>query len=211
MRFLWFFLPYSVKSLQPTIAIDFSPNNSSFPSTYKSVYPQSNGECDFVDAEDGTKFDAKLLLTAEQGKLLGSRNKNILDFFKSFNNETSELYMLFKNNNGNFKKAILYQMFVSKIDNNKIDENYIFFSPFSLGSDPGPDSLVSPFCGDILSIIFKELRKNNCIKGRKIYVIYPSLLGDLIVLRCLNSDEKEYVSAECLNRYIKQDVVNIKY
>jgi len=45
---------------------------------------------------------------------------------------------------------------------------------------------------DILSSIFSQLVRNNVVRERNVYAIYPSM-DEKIVLRCLNTGTREYL------------------
>ena len=47
-----------------------------FPNKYKHLEKQSKGECDFIDLSTNQKYDAKLLFSEKDGKLVGSRNSD---------------------------------------------------------------------------------------------------------------------------------------
>ena len=66
-------------------------SNIIFPNNYFYNEVQSCGECDFVDAITGEKYDAKLPFTDKQGMLLGSNNSNYLKWYKSIQEELEEI------------------------------------------------------------------------------------------------------------------------
>ena len=52
--------------------------------------------------------------------------------------------------------------------------------------------------GDILSSIYSELVENGIVGLRKVFVIYPSA-DNKIVLRCLNTNQREFLVCRELN------------
>ena len=48
-----------------------------FPNKYKHLEKQSKGECDFIDLSTNQKYDAKLLFSEKDGKLVFSQRKHL--------------------------------------------------------------------------------------------------------------------------------------
>lgn len=142
-----------------------------FPNNYIHINEQSNGECDFVDTSTLEKYDAKLPINKQQGKLIGSNNNNFEKWLISMQEETGE-----------FAQYI------------------IFLFPYPIVCEQEP-SIFGQFASDILSAIFEELKENNIVGERTIYAIYPAMTEKLVV-RCLNTGIREFITNNELKNYI---------
>ena len=85
-----------------------------------------------------------------------------------------------------------------------MDEHPIFFFPYPIVLD---DEKIAIFrqSGDMLSWIFNEIKRNDLLKSRYLYVVYPCS-GEKIVIRCLNTNEREYLSNEELNEFVHYNI-----
>lgn len=176
-----------------------------FPNQYIDVSSQSNGECDFVDISNNKKFDAKLPITTKQGRLIASRNSDLLEFFINVRRNLEEFAdCIEKRDTYNIENITLYQVLKKRIQSDKVDENLIFLFPYPVVLDLGPTAMTR-FCGEILTSIFNRLIKDNIIGEREIYVIYPCI-DHQIVLRCLNNGKREYLKDVYLSEFIKFDI-----
>lgn len=179
-------------------------SNILFPNEYKHITSQPSGECDFEDLLTHKKYDAKLLITTEQGKNVGSRNSDLLKWFKSMAEELGEFgEYIEKRGQIDVEKLTIYRIMQKQILSDKSDENIIFFFPYPVVLDLGENS-ITQFVGDILAIVFGELKKNGIIGEREIYVIYPAM-DKKIVLRCLNNEKREYLENDLMQEYINYE------
>lgn len=180
-----------------------------FPNNYIHILSQSKGECDIKDSLSGKKFDAKLPITTLQGKLVGSRNADLLQFFQTVRIELEEFgEYIEKRGQTDFEQLRLYQILKKKLEADKPDENLIFLFPFPVVLDLGSTS-ITRIAGDVLTEIYRNLKKNNIIGKREIYVIYPCV-DKQIVLRCLNNNKREYIEDIYLREYIQYDIELVK-
>lgn len=94
----------------------------------------------------------------------------------------------------------LYKTLAKRLRTVQEDENAIFLFPYPIALDMDEDRELNllHFRGDILSSIFGELVHNGIVGTRKVYAIYPSM-DNKIVLRCLNTNQREYLVSEELN------------
>ena len=179
-------------------------SNYIFPYTYKHNNIQNNGQCDFVDIDNGEKYEAKLLINEEQGRLIGSRNGNIEEWLILIINES------FEYNNNKIKDKLasvqelkLYTIIKHLLEKIKKDENAIFFIPFPVVLDR-KNAFFMQFQADILKNIYDELNNQSIIGDRKIYTIYPSIDKNF-VLRNLAGYRREYLPSIELDKYIKYE------
>ncbi len=176
-----------------------------FPNQYRYISEQYSNQCDFEDIITMQKYDAKLLFTEKDGKLLGSRNCDYGKWCRSQMDQVCE-FGDYIENRGQRKICDLtfYKIACERLQTVEPDEDVIFFIPYPIVLD-GKDFDMLPFCGDLLSAIFNELRRNKMVGDRKVYVIYPCV-EKAIVLRCLNTDKREYFTDHELRKYIAFDI-----
>lgn len=176
-----------------------------FQNKYEHIESQSNGECDFRDIYTAQKYDAKLLFTKEQGKLIGSRQADYEKWIQTMLNEIQE-FNKYIENRGNFdvETLTLYKIISDRLKSVGADENVIFFIPYTIVLD-GEGMIFTQFACNILSTIFSVLNKNDLIKDRMVYAIYP-YLENKIVIRCLNTNIREYFKNNELQEYIRFDI-----
>ncbi len=181
-----------------------------FPNQYEHLESQSNGECDFIDKKTGAKYDAKLPITKEQGKWIGSRDSDFEKWLKSMMNECAEFSEKIIKERGFHKveELKLYDIMKKEIENDKSDENIIFFFPFPIVFDY-PEGVYRQFASDILSNIYDALKENGIIGDQKIYAIYPGA-DRTIAIRLLNTGVREWFPAEILDEYIRYDAFLVK-
>lgn len=178
-----------------------------FPGQYEWIKEQSSGECDFVEIQTGTKFDAKLPFMKRHGKLIGSRKHDFQKWLELMQQEEAEFGKDIVATRGQKVVSLeLYKIMECRLDTVKEDENVIFFFPYPIVLD-SKDSIMLQFVTDFLSAIFNELEKNNKIAARNIYTIYPSIDGD-IVLRCLNDNKREYLKFSEFDNYISYGLIS---
>lgn len=174
------------------------------PSQYLHQDNQDNGECDFVDAVTGEKFDAKIPIDKRQGQMIGSRKGHVGALTTEFQNEALEFQYCFV---GDQKKPITELNLFKKMKNNicktKSDENVIFFIPYPIVFDFEGFPLVG--ASDLLKKIYSELATTTDIFGKRLYAIYISF-DRKIVLRDLKTDKREYIQFPQMQCYVDYDI-----
>ncbi len=191
----------------------FSIMNASktvFPNNYKKVEEQSNGECDFIDITDGSKFDAKLPFEQEQIEMLtnGKRHKPYIEkWIRELLNEATE-YQPVDIRLGTFDitSTKLYKIMKSQILKDKVDENIIFFFPFPIVMSI-PDDLITLLATDFLRAIFNQIKKELDFTERNIYTIYPSSERSVYAVRNLGKNNIDFVRCAAIDKYIASEIV----
>ena len=163
-----------------------------FPNEFEYIESQSCGECDFVDKKTGEKYDAKLPITTQQGKWIGSKQVDYKKWIESMLDECSEFAekMIQKRGQHSIEELVLYQTLKQIIQKEKADEHIIFFFPFPIVYESSV-GIYGQFASDILSTIYDGLQQSSTIKEQKIYAIYPSI-DELIIIRNLANGAREY-------------------
>jgi len=179
-----------------------------FPGHYIRLDSQAHGECDFIDAVTGEKFDAKIPINKRQGQMIGSRKGDVGALTTEFQNEALEFQHCFV---GDQKKPITELSLFKKMKNNisktNVDENVIFFIPYPIVSDFEGFPLVG--ASDLLKKIYIELSASNDISGKHLYTIYISF-GRKMVLRNLKTDKREYLLFPEMQHYVDYDIKHIE-
>ena len=173
-----------------------------FTSQYIHQQEQSRGECDFVDAVNDEKYDAKLPFCNNQGKLLGSNNCDYEAWLKTMIDESSEFGNIAENR-GKIKteELALYKIIKERLTSVKEDENLILFFPFPIVACDVHGSVFLQFASNILTSVFDALEKNGLVNNRKIFAICPCMDNHLAT-RYLNKRTCEYVSDEPLKNIL---------
>ena len=171
------------------------------------IQSRGNGECDFEETKTHKKFDAKFLLSTEQGREIGSRNGNIVKFPYEMYNEASE-YSQCIPEHGEKKvyELELYRIMERLIlKNTTKGENLIFFIPYPIVCDFEKFPLAG--AKDVLKAIYLMLEENHRDKCESIelYVVYVSF-DNKAVLRNLKTDRREYFDCPKINEYVHYDV-----
>jgi hypothetical protein len=180
-----------------------------FPNTFEHINKQSHGECDFIDVVTLEKYDAKLLLSPEQGRLIGSRNSNYEQWLRTMLDEAGEFGEYIRNRGKlSIENLKLYQLLNSILEKVRFDEHAIVFIPYPVTNDQA-NMIYGQFMGDILSATFSKLNENGAVAGRKVYAIYPCS-DQSIAIRCLNTGVREYFSHNELKEYIEFDIQILK-
>ena len=174
-----------------------------FPGQYAKNEDQSNNQCDFYDVQTCEKYEAKLPFDKKEGNLICSDQgsfKKWLEFMMDEEAEFGEKIIL-KRGKYSVDSLRLYKTMEKRLKTVQEDENAVILFPYPISLDlEGDDGLnLLHFCGDILSSIFGKLKDNGVVGSRKVYVIYPSADGKM-VLRCLNTNRREYLMAEDLSK-----------
>ena len=170
-----------------------------FPGHYEHIEKQPNNECDFIEATNKTKYDAKLVMTTQLGKAFLSRNGNVNNYIEEMHKEAVEFSNHFQIERKRIDDHILYKVIVENIQKTQEDENVILFIPYPVV----PDAENFPLKGakDFLTFIYQSLTANKIVGSREIYVIYLACDGKT-VLRNMKTDKREYVDCPELNEYI---------
>lgn len=172
-----------------------------FPGRYERIVEQHSGQCDFIDVESGVKFDAKLPFNRKQGKLIGSNNHDFKQWIEIMQREESEFGEDIVATRGkNIATMELYKIMEDRLSTIQEDEHAIFFFPYPIVMDSKEFEWMH-IVSDFLDAIFRELKKNKKVSPRNIYVIYPTIDGD-IALRCLNNNRREYIRYEGFDDFI---------
>ena len=182
-----------------------------FPGEYKMVNEQSNGECDFVELNSNSKYDAKLPFLENQLELLtdGKRHKpQIMEWIKIMQAEASDFDPLAIRNNKDYDitKTKLYQIMKEAISRDRVDENIIFFLPYPISLSIS-GSIFLQFCTDYLKAIYNRLTEDICLNERKIFVIYPAYEKNQFALRDLSTYHTEFIVCDELEKYFSFEVV----
>lgn len=173
-----------------------------FPSQYAANKEQAHSQCDFYDIQTSEKYEAKLPFDKKEGQLICSNNADLKNWLEFMMDEESEFSNRIIQERGKYRidSLRLYKTLEKRLKTIQDDENAIILFPYPITLDVEGDGGLNllHFCGDILSSIFGELMHNGVVGKRKVYVIYPSM-DDKIVLRCLNTNQREYLVSEELN------------
>jgi len=179
-----------------------------FPGHYIRLDSQAHGECDFIDAVTGEKFDAKIPINKRQGQMIGSRKGDVGALTTEFQNEALEFQHCFV---GDQKKPITELSLFKKMKNNiiktKVDENVIFFIPYPIVFDFEGFPLVG--ASDLLKKIYIELSASTDISRKHLYTIYISF-DRKMVLRNLETDKREYLQFPEIQHYVDYDIKHIE-
>ena len=176
-----------------------------FPNTYQYIEEQSNGESDFIDLTSFQKYDAKLPFSSHQGKLIGQRDSDYSKWIETMINEKCEFgKFIEERGKHNIADLTLYKIIRDRLLSVSMDEHPIFFFPYPIVLD-GEEFTILQQSGDMLSAIFSEIKGNGLLKGRYLYVVYPCY-DEKIVIRCLNTNAREYLSNAELNEFVHYNI-----
>ena len=166
---------------------------------FSSISNQSNGEADFLDAAE-RKYDVKLVITTEQGALIGDRKNDLLLGIDSLNSVSDEYASIV--NSGDFsliKDTTIYKAMKKCMESIEEDEVAILFLPFLAVMD-NRHSIYGQFGLDYIQAVYDQLLADGLIKN-DIYFIYPSTDKDIYVLR--DGDyHREYIEVPELSEFI---------
>ena len=174
-----------------------------FPGQYVKNEDQSCNQCDFYDVETYEKFEAKLPFDKKEGKLICSNQGSLREWLKYMLDEEAEFgeKIILERGKHSVDSLRLYRTMEKRLKTVQENENAVILFPYPITLDMEGDGGLNllHFCSDILSSIFGKLKENGVVGNRKVYVIYPSA-DNKMVLRCLNSNQREYLLAEELNK-----------
>jgi len=188
-------------------------SQSVFPGEYEMVKEQSHGECDFIEVNSNTKYDAKLPFLKNQLELLtdGKRHKpQFEEWIKLMQAEASDFdpWAIRNNKDYDITETKLYQIMKEAILRDKLDEHIIFFLPYPISLSIS-GSIFLQFCTDYLKAIYNRLTDDICLNGRKIFVIYPASEKNKFTLRDLSTYYTEFIICGELEKYFSFEVVNV--
>ena len=179
-----------------------------FPGHYIRLDSQAHGECDFIDAVTGEKFDAKIPINKRQGQMIGSRKGDVGALTTEFQNEALEFQHCFV---GDQKKPItelnLFKKMKNNISKTKSDENVIFFIPYPIVFDFEGFPLVG--ASDLLKKIYRGLSATTDTSKKHLYAIYISF-DRKMVLRDLETDKREYLQFPEMQHYVDYNIKHIE-
>ncbi len=191
---------------EPRLCELMNQSKEVFPGRYERLTEQYSGQCDYVDIESGAKFDAKLPFTPKHGKLIGSRNHDFRKWLELMQQEEAEFGDdIIASRGKNIASLELYKIMETRLSALKKDEHAIFFFPYPIVLDCQEFDFMH-FVSDFLDAIFRELKRNDKIGSRSIYVIYPSFDKE-IVLRCLNDNRREFLHYAGFDEFITYQFV----
>lgn len=169
-----------------------------FPGVYEQHQKQSKGECDFYDVNTLEKYEAKLPFDKKEGKLICSNNSNLKEWISFMMREEEEFGDKIITHRGQYtiESLQLYKTLEKRLNTVMLDEHAIFFFPYPITFDMEPIGDEAPLyqmVSDILSALFRGLKRNGVVGKRKVYAIYPTM-DEKIALRCMNTDLREYIT-----------------
>ena len=181
-------------------------SNKVFPSKYKYIEKQSHSECDFIDIVSEQKYDAKVLFSEQQCKILAKGNgiEHLQEWYKSVNDELDEASNnMMRRNLAGIRKTILYKEFHRRLESVSDDEEAILFIPFLIVPE-SKNSIFMQFASDIVSTTYDSIVEDypEKLKDKNTFIIYPSVIDQKVVLRNLTSSIKEYLPIKLLSPYI---------
>lgn len=196
------------KTYERIILALMNASKTVFPGEYIHNDFQSNGECDFEEMTTHEKFDAKFLLSQEQGAKIGSRNGDITKFTTELYAEAAEFSQCFsKNANMNVNDLGIYKIMEKLLKKTKADENIIFFVPYPIVFDFQSFPLIG--ANDVLKAVYTELTANCPCDNNGVYAIYIAF-DNKVVLRNMRTDCREYLCCPELERYAHYDISPIE-
>lgn len=173
-----------------------------FPGHYEQNLEQSENQCDFYDDKTGEKFEAKLPFDKKEGELICSNHGSLKAWLEFMMDEEAEFgrKIIMERGTHRLDSLKLYKTLRKRLESVQNDENAVILFPYPIVMDMEGNGEVNMlhFCGDILSSIYCELVKNGVVGKREVFVIYPSA-DNKIVLRCLNTDRREFLVCWELN------------
>lgn len=174
-----------------------------FPSKYRHIDIQSHGECDFIDQESNTKYDAKLLFSNEQCQYLAKGISHLQQWLESLLIEINESNQaLLHQYTHDVTQTSLYKEMLSRLNSIAQDEYAVLFIPFPIIPDVGL-TVYSQFATDIIIHTYNcILASENPPQNKGAYLIYPSIFCQKLVLRKLDSGEREYLPINYIQDYI---------
>lgn len=168
---------------------------------FSSVAEQAHGECDFIDNK-GNKYDVKVVLNEEQGRLLGARSNDIRLWIQDVYDESNEYYeKCIQSRDLSFiTETKFYKVMKERFESLAEDENGIMFIPFPITVDI-KGSIALQFAVDFLQAVYSQLVDEGVVRGREMYFIYPSDSKNVFILRD-GYYHREYIMAPELEDYV---------
>lgn len=173
-----------------------------FPGHYERNLEQSENQCDFYDVKTGEKFEAKLPFDKKEGELICSNHGSLKAWLEFMMDEEAEFgeKIIMERGKHRLDSLKLYKTLRKRLESVQKDENAVILFPYPITLDMEGNGEVNLLhcCSDILSSIYCELVKNSVVGLRKVFAIYPSA-DNKIVLRCLNTNQREFLVCRELN------------
>ena len=134
----------------------------------------------------------------KEGELICRNNYNLKEWISFMMREEEEFgdKIIIQRGKYTVDSLRLYRTLEKRLNDVKVDEHVIFFFPYPITFDMEPIGDEAPLyqmVSDILSALFRDLKRNGVIGNRKVYAMYPTM-DKKIALRCLNNDLREYIS-----------------
>ncbi len=183
-----------------------------FPSEYKHIKDQSNGESDFQDIEGLNYFDAKILFENEICQAIAKNE--IYEWFEKIIYNTNDEFLVIRNYKYNEKfmqevaKTPLYKNVKQRLLKIKPNENCILFIPFPLMLE-FENSDMQSFIANNYHQVVKGIFYNEpeLIKGKEIYAIYPNHENKIIIIKIFTGTKMtfdiEFLEKNYFHEYIK--------
>ena len=200
------------KNVYENVVLDLmNKSKKVFPNQYTKIEQQSHGECDFVDALSGKKYDAKLPFLPNQIKMLtdGKEHKpEIEKWIRELHEEASDFNPIRIRDDPTYdiRNTELYRIMKQQLEKDKGDENIVYFIPFPIVLAINGASFLQ-FASDYLHAIYDCLAKEVGIGDRNIYAIWLSSEKNCYVLRRLNSHCPEFIQYDGLSSYFSCELV----
>lgn len=172
-----------------------------FPGTYEKVEKQDNGEPDFVDTKDGSKYDAKLVVSEFQCKQLCGNN-NVVDYVKEISKQNNEIYDSVVDEQS-VDSALLEMMKRQLLKKSTSGKNIVFFFTFPIGSHL-KSSFASFLLPNYMTLLLSGLK--DVANGREIYAICPTVDGHYELRKASDPSLPEFIMYSRLDRFFKWSV-----
>lgn len=180
-----------------------------FPSEYKHIKDQSNGESDFQDIEGLNYFDAKILFENEICQAIAKNE--IYEWFEKIIDNINAEFSLIINYKYNEKfmqevaKTSLYKNVKQRLLKIKPNENCILFIPFPLTlefENSDMVNLISTNYHHVIKGIFYN--EPELIKGKEIYAIYPNHENKIIIRKLFTGTKMAFDIEFLENNYFHE-------
>lgn len=173
-------------------------SNIIFPSKYEKVEKQDNGEPDFVDSKDGTKYDAKLVVSEFQCQQLCGKN-NVADYVKEISKQNNEIYdSIINEQSADYE--LLDLMKKQLLKKSTANKNIVFFFTFPIGSHV-TTSITAYLLPNYMTMLLSGLK--DVANGREIYAICPTIDGHYEIRKASDPSLPEFIRYSKLDKYFK--------
>lgn len=182
---------------EPIIANIMNDSKICFPSKYKHIDNQDHKEPDFIDANSGEKFDAKLLFESQLCRALNE--DRIEDFLKNLMDFVGFDFLSQRDKGP--KDLELYKEMKSRLESLEEDETGLLFLPFPVLMC-SPDSFFFDLCSDQFDWCFREMSVKN-----KVYLIGLNIYGQVVCKQLGGYGITEYLDNKYFDDLISTEVV----